>query len=239
MKKMWMLGAAAAGALLVLSGCNVMATEKTEQKSIEVAKDDAEKLEVELNMGAGELIVSKGTGEWLEGEVVYNNDKLEPKVNYDMNGDEGHLIIEQKQKSLSNIKMGDIKNEWDLKLSNDVPIDLTVNAGASNTNLSLKGVQLTSLDVNAGVGDMTVDLTGEWNEGFNVDLKMGVGKTEVLLPKDVGVKIVSKKGIGSAEFKGFISQGDGVYVNDVYEDSDKVITVNTELGVGEVEFKLQ
>lgn len=234
-----MLGAAAAGALLVLSGCNVMATGKMEEITVEVAKDKAEKLEIELNMGAGELIVSEGTGEWLEGEVAYNNDKLEPKVTYDLNGDEGHLVFEQKQKSLSSIKLGDIKNEWDIKLSKDVPIDLAVNAGASNTNLSLQGVQLTSLDVNAGVGDMTVDLTGDWNESFNVDLKMGVGQTEVLLPKDVGVKIVSKKGIGSAEFKGFISQGDGVYVNDAYEDSDKVITVNTELGVGEVEFILQ
>jgi len=110
---------------------------------------------------------------------------------------------------------------------------------ASKTKLDLKGINLSGLDVSAGVGDITIDLSGKWKKSFNASLKMGVGKSTIILPADVGVKIDSSKGIGKAEFVDFISKGNGIYVNEAYEKADVIIKLKTEMGIGEAIFKLE
>ena len=52
------------------------------------------------------------------------------------------------------------------------------------------------------------------------------------------MKIKSEKGIGTSNVVGFISQGEGVYVNEAYEEADVILTVNTEMGIGNITFKL-
>ena len=37
------------------------------------------------------------------------------------------------------MNIGDIENRWNLKLNNDIPLDLFINAGASETNIDLRG----------------------------------------------------------------------------------------------------
>jgi hypothetical protein len=239
MKKNIVVGLLISANLMLMAGCSSTVLGKEDQQStIHIEKDKAEQLDITLNVGAGSLNVTEGAKDWVEGEIQYNVDDLEPKVSYKRSGDIGKVVIEQSKKDLSGIKFGDVKNDWDLQLSNHIPLELEVNTGASETKLDLQGLQLEGLNVNAGVGDVTVDLSGDWKESFDVDLKMGVGQSTIILPKDVGVRIKSTKGIGHADFKGFISEGNGVYVNEAYENANVKIDVNTELGIGEANFVL-
>ncbi|WP_160909452.1 hypothetical protein [Pontibacillus yanchengensis] len=61
-------------------------------------------------------------------------------------------------------------NEWDVNLTKDIPLQLNVNIGASDTSLNLSGLQLSELSIHSGVGEMDVDLSGTWKDSFNVDL---------------------------------------------------------------------
>lgn len=239
MKKKLALGLIMAASLLWITGCNSFVIGKVKDSEVFVEKDKAKQLDVTLNTAVGELNVSGGAKEWVEGEIEYNIDELKPKVKYKLSGKKGKVTIEQTKKSFSGLKMGNIKNRWDLELTNDVPINLEVNAGASATNLDLQGVNLSKLTVDAGVGDITIDLSGKRKESFHVDLDMGVGQSTIIFPREVGVKIKASKGIGQSNFKGFISEGNGVYVNEAYEDADVIITVNTDLGVGQANFELE
>lgn len=239
MNKKVFLGVLSAGLLLLISGCGLFesASSKEETSKVTIEKDKAEALDLDLNIGAGELVVSSGTKEWVEGTIEYNYKNFKPEVSYELNGKTGKGVI--KQPNLKKIKTGKTKNSWNLELNDKIPLDLTVNSGASKTELDLKGLELTNLDVNAGVGDITIDLGGKWNTSFDAAIKMGVGKTTIILPKDVGVKIKASKGIGKAEFVDFISKGNGVYVNEAYENADVIIDLETEMGIGEVIFKLE
>jgi predicted membrane protein len=134
---------------------------------------------------------------------------------------------------------GQLKNKWELNLNKAIPIDLTVNSGASQTKLDLKGLKLRSLDVDAGVGDITIDLGGKWSKSFDASLELGVGKSTIILPADVGVKIDSSKGIGKVEMVDFISKGNGIYVNKAYENAEVIINLKTEIGIGEAIFELE
>ena len=79
-------------------------------------------------------------------------------------------------------------------------------------------------------------LGGKWDKSFDAALALGVGKSTIILPNDVGVKIESSKGIGTADFVDFISKGNGVYVNEAYEDADVVINLNNRFRCGRSSF---
>lgn len=227
--------------LFLATGCNSInpinaVTGDTDIYDVTVEKDEAEELDVKLEMSAGKMYVSSGADDWMEGEIEYSGSKFKPNLEYEISGDKGIIEIDQKNKG---VNLGEQKNEWDISLSEEVPLELEVKAGASDTNLDLRGLKLKELTVEAGVGDIEVDLSGDWEESFQVTLETGVGETTVILPKDVGVKVITKKGIGSTDIEGFISKGDHTYVNEAYEKAEVVITVNAELGVGEANFKMK
>ncbi|WP_108669145.1 toast rack family protein [Peribacillus acanthi] len=238
MKKSMIMGMVIGATLLFTTGCNSIVTADVKEENILVKRDKAKELDVELNLGAGKLTVTNGAKEWVEGSINTNIKDLEPEVSYSLDGKKGEVVIEQTKNKFKNFKLGDLENDWNLELSDDIPMNLDVNAGAANTNLGLKGIELKNLNINAGVGNLTVDLGGKWKESFDASIKTGVGKTTIILPSDVGVKIVSNKGIGSTNVVDFISKGDGVYVNEAYEDAKVKLTVKTDMGVGEVTFKL-
>ncbi|WP_102275146.1 toast rack family protein [Cytobacillus massiliigabonensis] len=192
-----------------------------------------------MNIGAGKLDISEGAKEWLEGDLEYTSDNLKPNVSYKQSGKKAEIVIEHTNKKFSDLKGENMKSSWDLQLTNKVPIDLKVNTGASETHLDLQGLQLSGLNVNVGVGDTTIDLSGDWKKGFDVQLSMGVGKSTIILPKDAGVQIKSSKGIGQSEFRGFISMGDGVYVNEAFENAKVKINVSAELGIGKADFIIE
>lgn len=229
----------AMGALL-LAGCNILTVGKdANEKSILVERDKAEAIELEVNMGAGELTMEQGSKEWVTGEAKYNNKDLEPEVSYKLTEDTGKISIDQSKSEDINVNKGGLKNEWNLQVTNQVPLELIVNSGASASRLNLSGLKLEDLQINAGVGDLTVDLSGDWKKSFDVSMDMGVGVTTLILPKEVGVKVISEKGLGVRSVEGLSSEGDGVYVNDKYGKSDVTITVNADLGIGEFEIKEQ
>ncbi|WP_210367063.1 toast rack family protein [Bacillus sp. REN3] len=236
MKKAVGVGLAAISAVLLLSGCNNTIFANGERnEEIVVKKDGAKELEIVLDLGAGKMDVAGGADEWVKGNAIYKPKKIKPEVSYNLDGKVGKVEIAQQDQ----IKLGKMKNEWDLKITEDVPVDLVVNAGASDTDLDLKGIELTNLEVNAGIGDITVDLGGDWKESFDVLISSGVGKMAVILPKDTGVRIKAEKGIGSSSFENLISKGNGVYVNEAYEDAKVQIDLEAEIGVGEVTFKAE
>ena len=236
MKKTFFISLVIGAIVFAASGCNTVVSGEVKEESISIKKDKAKELDVELNLSVGELTLSKGAEDWVEGSIKYNKKKLEPEVIYNRKGNKGEVIIEQKK--INSLNTSGIKNEWNLELSDDVPMNLSVHSGASSTELDLQGLMLEKLDIDAGIGELHIDLGGAWENSFETNIETGVGEVTVILPSEVGVKIKSEKGIGTSNVVGFISQGEGVYVNEAYEDADVILTINTEMGIGNITFKL-
>ncbi len=236
MKKLVGLGVMMGTSVFVLSGCFSFMPDKMQEETILVEKDKAKTLEVDIDLGVGEMNLTGGAKEWVEGKADYNIKKLAPQVNYDVSGDTGEVEI--KHKGSTKLGISNIKNNWAIQLNDDIPMDLTVETGASLANLDLQGLQLEKLDIEAGVGDLTVNLGGDWKKSFKANIETGVGQTTVIVPSKVGVKLTTEKGIGSSNFEGLISKGKGVYVNEAYDKADVVLEITSEIGVGDITFKL-
>ncbi|MDP5276731.1 toast rack family protein [Chengkuizengella axinellae] len=232
--------------LLVLAGCSNEVVEhftvhsNLEKESITIEKDQSTALDISLQISLGELQVSKGATEWIDGSIEYNVKKLEPEVTYELTQNRGQVEIKQNEGDFGFRNIGGVENSWDFKLTNEIPLDLKVMAGVSETKLDLKGLQIQNLEVETGVGEVTIDMSGEWEEGFNANFKTGLGSSTIILPSDIGVIIKTEKGIVATDFIKLKSLGNGVYVNDAYDASESDhIKINAELGMGEVMFKVK
>lgn len=219
--------------LLCGSACTQLGELQVESRSIELT--DVESVMAEIRMGAGELRVSGGAAQLLEADFAYNVADWKPEVEYRIIGDRGRLTV--RQPSGTGSTLGGARYEWDLRLNDDVPLELSVVLGAGRADLILGSLSLTNLDIKIGAGETILDLTGDWKTDLSANIKGGVGRTTVRLPRDVGVRVDAKAGIGRINATGLKRDG-GAYVNDAYGESDVTLRIDIKGGVGEINLEL-
>ncbi len=205
-----------------------------ETRTIEVG--EAESVELELDIGAGELKVQGGARELMEGYFAYNIERWKPEIRYSVVGNRG--ILKVKQGECHGMTIGKTRNKWNISMSNDVPLDIRVDFGAGEGNLDLRGLILNSLDIDMGVGELEVDLSGEQKKSIDVSIDGGVGAATIYLPIDVGVRVTVDGGIGSVNARGMIKRRDA-YVNDAYGKTEVTIDVDVDAGIGSIDLKLK
>ncbi|HZB07938.1 MAG TPA: toast rack family protein [Rubrobacter sp.] len=207
---------------------------QSESKSVDLK--NAQSARAQLKMGAGELNVTGGADQLMEADFSYNVSDWKPKVNYDVSGDKGELIVKQGSAEGAGLS-GDARNEWNLRLNDEVQTDLVVQMGAGESDLDLDSLTLTGVNLQMGAGKTTVDLTGDYAQSFDASIQGGVGEATVLLPSEVGVKAKAEGGLGKINAKGLKRVGDS-YVNDAYGESDVNLSVEVQGGVGEINLKV-
>jgi hypothetical protein len=209
---------------------------KMQHDSKSVDPKNANAARAQLKMGAGELNVTGGADELMEADFSYNVSEWKPKVSYDVSGKKGELVVKQGSAEGGNLS-GGARNEWDISMNDELPIDLAVQLGAGESDLDLDSLTLRGVDLQMGAGKTTVDLTGDYAQDFDATLQGGVGEATVLLPSEVGVKAKAEGGLGKINAKGLKKVGDS-YVNDAYGESDTNLSVDVKGGVGEINLKV-
>jgi len=224
------------GTALFLGSCGMQRVGEMQHESQSVGLENAQSARAELRMGAGELNLTGGADALMEADFSYNVSDWKPEVNYDVNGDTGELRVEQG--SSEGVRLGgDARNEWDLRLNDEVPTNLVVKMGAGESDLDLDSLTLMGLTLQMGAGKTTVDLTGDYGRSFDANIEGGVGEATVLVPSEVGVRVRAEGGLGKINAEGFQREGDS-YVNDAYGNSDITLDVDVRGGVGEINLKV-
>jgi hypothetical protein len=219
-----------AGLLSVGCSSNARVGElQTESQSVELG--DAKSVRVEIYLGAGSLELTGGAQELLEADFTYNVAELKPKLDYT----DGTLVVRQPDvrglPALGGIT--DFRNKWDLRLSDEVPMDLSVDVGGGVGDLQLAGLSLTGLDVNLGAGEYSIDLSGDWVRDLDVAIDAGAAILSVQLPRDVGARVRVESGPHTIEATGLTQDGD-VYTNAAYGVSEVTLQVDLAAGIGRI-----
>ncbi len=207
---------------------------RNESRSIQ--PEDAKTVRAHLMMGAGELKVGGAADTLVEADFSYNVADWKPQMDYDVNDDVGELTVKQGSGDDGRLG-GGARNEWDLRLNDDVPTGLVVEMGAGESDLDLDSLSLTGLDLEMGAGETTVDLTGDYAQDFDASIEGGVGEATVLVPSEVGVRVRAEGGLGKINAEGFQREGEA-YVNDAYGDSDVSLNVDVRGGVGSINLEV-
>jgi hypothetical protein len=109
--------------------------------------------ELVFNMTGGKFNLSPGADGLVNGSITYNVERWEPEFT------RSTYYYEIKQKnpySITGIPTGDIENHWDFGLSTVLPLDLTIEGGASENTFDFSGLQLTNLNITQGASETEV-----------------------------------------------------------------------------------
>jgi len=199
-----------------LAGCNieingdraVSGAGATVHESNTVGLSEAkgvERMRVNLELHAGELHVDGGAHQLMEADFTYNVAAWKPQVRFDKSGFRSTLSVKQGGASAS---MGSTKNEWRLRLSNQIPTDFSLQCGAGENKLNLGELDLRDVQVQIGAGRVELDLRGRQpKHDYSVSIHGGVGEAVVHLPSDTGVVATASGGLGEVEVNGLEKQG--------------------------------
>lgn len=182
--------------------------------TLSVADPKSDETRLTLSFGAGKLTLSPGAENLVDGTVIYNVKELKPEIMKNGNS------IEIKQGDFKSLPPNDMKNEWDLKVS-DTPLDLTVQAGAYEGNLELGGLALKSLTVKDGASHVDVSFSA-------------LNQSEMsILRYETGASDVKLTGLGNANFSTLtFSGGAGNYTLDFSGGLQRDGAVTVESGFG-------
>jgi hypothetical protein len=185
--------------------------------SITVADPKAEETRLSLSFGAGDLNLSAGAKELVDGTVLYNVQDLAPEVSI-TDGD-----VEIRQGNFESIPpLNGMKNEWDLKLGK-TPMDLTISAGAYQGDFELGGLSLKSLNINDGAANVSLS----FSEPNRVEMSQFSYTT--------GASDVTMAGLANANFKTFIfNSGAGDYTLDFSGALQQDATVSIDSGFSDL-----
>jgi len=173
---------------ITLPSVKVQAGELREE-SVQVPLNDAAAANVDINFGAGELRLRPGVEEGLlEADFTYNVDKLKPVVEENRRGDRLDVNLRLDTDGLSFNFGEDTRNEWDIHLSDQVPMSLDLDLGAAKGRLNLGGVRLTDARIKAGAAEVEI----EW-DALNPELLD-------LLNVDAGAASLRMRKLGNAHF---------------------------------------
>ncbi len=187
------------------------------KESIVVTDPQSDETRVSLSFGAGDLKVSPGATNLVNGTVTYNVKDLKPEVMED--GAE----ITIKQGNFEGLPPFDgMKNEWDLQLG-DSPMDLVIEAGAYNGDFELGGLALKNLTVNDGAADVNLSFS-ELNLVEMSEFRYSTGASEVRM-----------EGLANANFERFIfNSGAGDYTLDFSGELQRDATVSIDSGLSDL-----
>jgi len=221
---------------LLLIGCiDRVAVGPTQTDTQSVELGDVDSVQVDIQMGIGELFITGGATNLMDAEFSYNIEDWRPDVDYQRRGNIGELQVSQPGSEINGLPDDDIEYRWEIALKDDIPMNMSVDLGIGESELELAGLALDSLVVDTGVGETTIDLTGNWQDSFDVQINGGVGKTTVYLPENVGLRVEADTGIGSLVVNGLQRDGDrDSYTNAAYGEADVTVMLDISGGIGEI-----
>lgn len=187
------------------------------KESIAVTDPKSDETRVSLEFSAGNLKLSMGAKNLVDGTIVYNVDDLKPKVI------ENDAEIKIKQGDFAGIPPFDgMKNEWDLKLGN-APMDLAIQAGAYSGEYELGGLALKSLTISDGAADVNLSFS-EPNLVEMSELRYSTGASDVRL-----------EGLANANFSTLVFDGGaGNYTLDFSGELQRDATVSIDSGLSDL-----
>lgn len=221
---------AAIAAAWLLAGCHKEPTIATQRETKVIELDKSEQTRVELRMGVGELRVSGGAQQLAEADFTYNVAAWRPDVEYHSTGTRSDLKISQRQSVSTS---GDAENRWNIRLNDNVPMDISTHFGVGKAEMDLGNLTLRSVDLEVGVGEVKMDLRGNPSRSYDVHIKGGVGEATVRLPKDVRIIATAAGAVGDINVDGLVKQ-DGRWINPGRENSPVTIRLDVKGGVGEI-----
>jgi hypothetical protein len=196
---------------------------------------DATQANIVIGMGVGELRIGavESGGALVEGRVqVRPGERLTRSFN--VSGTTASFTLRSEGRS-SSIWPGPRRDDgriWDLKLARNVPLDLTIDAGVSNSTVDLQDLRVTSLQAHSGVG--TMDLRLPRAGIYRVKVSGGVGDLRLTIPEEVAARITVASHLGGLNIADAYVKAGETYTSPDYATAGNRADILIDSGIGSI-----
>ena len=211
---------------------------RTEHVEYPLAGVERASVTIDWTSAPGTLRALRDSANLVEGDVAYRGELI---FDVDRRDDQVDVRLDQR---FSGPWVGpleitrNVADRWDVALSPDVPLDLTLDAGSGTYDFDLAGLQLDELALDAGSGP--VEMTLPSGSTFVSHIDAGSGPLTIAVPKDVGVRVVLDSGSGAFRPDGRfrLVEGergrDSVWETDDFDEAEYTIEMMIDQGSGSV-----
>src|SRR5690606_6884305 len=114
--------------------------------------------------------------------------------------------------------------------------NIKVEVGAADLDFDLSKFKVENLTLSGGAADIEVKV-GHLMDHVNINAETGLSSVEIKVPKSAGCRIVSKSGLSSKSFDGFLEIEKGVYESGNYKTASKTINIMLKTGISDLKVK--
>jgi len=203
---------------------------ETEATTEIMTYSEIEKASVKLKFDAGKLTLDESTPLLYECISQYQYKEFEPFEEFSLTEKEANILIYHSpviKRKISN----NIKNEWQLKLNNNIIYDLSIKTGALNTDCNLSDFKVEKLFIDSGASNINLVLP---KYDSKIIIKTGVSNIDIAIPKNVGAIVNIDSGIAIKDLDDFIKRN-GAYISHNYNESEFKVDIEIDCGVSRID----
>jgi len=207
-----------------------------ESEVVKIPLDNTRSAKVRLYHGAGRLTIGPGAGPMdllsgtFGGGLNLSSSQDEDELNVSLRVREGGFPV------VFFPWLFGPKNflDWRLQLTDEIPIELRLNTGASDTRLDLTDLQITNLRVDTGASASEILLPD--NVAFTkVVIKGGAASMKVTIPEEVAAKVRVSGGLMGAKVdRDRFPKSGRYYQSPGYETASHKAEIRIDVGAGSV-----
>jgi len=191
---------------------------------------------VDWTSAPGYLSVLEDSPNLIEGDITYRGGLT---FDVKLRGDQADVKLDSSFTGFWFWPWGERTEErWDVMLSPNVPLDLTLDAGSGPCDFDLTGLQVSGLVLDSGSGP--IDLSLPSGSTFEIKIDGGSGPITIVLPRSVGARVELDSGSGpfSPDARFELVQGkrngDGTWETDNYRTAEHTISLEIDQGSGPI-----
>ena len=189
---------------------------------------------VTIESGASSIDLGNTNDNFIDGTL--NSDFFEPVLNTNQNGNSLNASLSMNTNTrFSNL--GNTKNNLKVNLTNRIPLDITINTGASDMSLDLSKLTVSNFNLNASASSVDTIFGDNIMDGTDVIMKLGASSVSITIPQSIGVRAQVNSGLSSRDFQDFKSLGGGAYESSNYSSATKKINLSIDAGVSSITIK--
>lgn len=198
----------------------------------------AESAHIQLNSSIGNLNLAglSQKQQLISGDVMLAKDeKLLEK--YEVQEGVGKLTLESDGMVIFPFRSNGTGLLWDLKINNNLPVQLVIEQGIGQQRINLAGINLDSFEIQLGIGSMEIVLPEE--DVFKGKIECDIGELVVILPKDLPVKFRLDTGITSKDYPiDFVVDGDWLYSPGGKDNNQtRTLEISNPIGVTRIKYQ--
>ncbi len=212
-------------AWLISSGIEVSAEYSEINKTYSA---DIKASEIDVSLGLGELIISD-----LDTPRVLVSGTITPDNKDEQLSVFGDVISYQLENDQPNFYPHTAR--WELGLTDQLDLDLSVNNGVGEMFLALENLDLVTLDVNQGVGRLIIRMPGSSDDEILV--KQAIGTILIQIPLDARVVVDAQNGLSKVNFPPKFELENGYYASPGATKNNADLLIIVEQAIGLVTFQ--